>query len=135
MAIIGHSRFIPVFLGNIVRKRLEQTFLAIPNLYQSFWEKLLEKIWNNHFWPFQIYTSLLEKNCWKIIWNGHFFHSKFIPVLLGNIVRKRIGQAFMAIPNLYQSFWEKLLEKIQNGHYWPFQICTSLLEKNCWKKI
>ena len=156
--IFGHSKFIPVFLGNIVRKRLEQTFLAIPNLYQSFWEKLLEKIWNNHFWPFQIYTSpfwekllgkiqnghfwpfqictsLLEKNCWKIIWNGHFFHSKFIPVLLGKIVRKRLEQAFFTIPDLYQFFWEKFSEKNWNNHFWPFLIYTSLLEKNCWKKI
>ena len=73
-------------LGNIVRKRLEQTFLAIPNLYQSFWEKLLEKIQNNHFWPFQICTSLSGKNCWKNLyqsfwetlsekdWNKHFGH-------------------------------------------------------------
>ena len=179
-AIFGHSKFIPVFLGNIVRKRLEQPFLAIPSLYQSFWEKLLEKIWNKHFRPFQIYTSLFGKNCWKKSerpflaipnlyqsfwetlsekdWNKHFWpfliytslsgkncwkkfgttifgHSKFIPVFLGNIVRKRLEQTFLAIPNLYQSFWEKLLEKIQNGHFWPFQICTSLLEKNCWKKI
>ena len=133
-AIFGHSWFIPVFLGNIVRKRLEQTFLAIPNLYQSFWEKLLEKIWNNHFWPFQIYTSLFGKNCWKkfrMAIFGHskfvpvflrkiigkqfkmaiFGHSKFIPVLLGNIVKKKLEQPFLAIPNLYQSFWEKLLEK------------------------
>ena len=209
MAIIGHSKFIPVFLGNIVRKRLEQTFLAIPNLYQSFWEKLLEKIWNNHFWPFLIYTSLFGKNCWKKFGTTIFGHSKFIPVflgkiarkkleqpylakisllgkicwkkfrmaipnftslleknsipfqfipvLLGNIVRKRLGQA-MAIPNLYQSsweklleinkewpflpfqilyqsFWEKLSEKDWNNHFWPFQIYTSPSGKHCWKKI
>ena len=76
MAIFGHSEFIPVFLGKIVGKNSvflgkivgknsEQPFLAIPNLYQSFWQKLSEKIWNSHFWPFQIYTSLLGKNCQK----------------------------------------------------------------------
>ena len=40
MCIFGHSKFIPVFLGKIVQKNLEQPFLAIPNLYQSFWAKL-----------------------------------------------------------------------------------------------
>ena len=32
---IGHSEFIPVFLGKIVRKNLEWPFLVILNLYQS----------------------------------------------------------------------------------------------------
>ena len=112
-AIFGHSKFIPVFLGNIVRKRLEQTFLAIPNLYQSFWEKLLEKIWNNHFWPFQIYTSLFGKNCWKKFRMAIFGHSKFVPVFLRKIVGKRL----------------------ENGHFWPFQIYTSPFGKNCQKKL
>ena len=142
MAIIGHSKFIPVFLGNIVRKRLEQTFLAIPNLYQSFlrkivgkkfrmaiighskfipvfWETLSEKDWNKHFWPFLIYTSLSGENCWKKFGTTIFGHSKLIPVLLGKIVRKRLEQAFLAIPI----------------PFWPFLIYTSLLEKNCWKKF
>ena len=115
MAIIDHSKFIPVFLGNIVRKRLEQTFLAIPNLYQSS-----------------------GKNCWKKFRMAIIDHSKFIPVFLGNIVRKRLEQTFLAIPNLYQSFWEKLLEKIRNNHFWPFQIYTSLwetLSEKNWKKF
>ena len=81
MCIFGHSEFMPVFLGKMVRKNSEQTFLAIPNLYQSFWEKLSEKIWNGHFWSFRIYTSLFGKNC-----------------------QKKFGMAFLAIPNLYQSF-------------------------------
>ena len=51
-AIFGHSKFIPVFLGKTVGKNSEWPFLAILNLYQSFWEKLLEKNWNSHFWPF-----------------------------------------------------------------------------------
>ena len=179
--IFGHSKFIPVFLGNIVRKRLEQTFLAIPNLYQSFWEKLLEKIWNNHFWPFQIYTSLFGKNCWKKYRMAIFGHSKFVPVflrkivgkkfkmaifghtkfiavLLGNIVKKNwnihfwpfliytslfgkncwkknLEWPFLAIPNLYQSFWETLSKKNWNIHFWPFLIYTSPFGKNCQKKI
>ena len=51
MCIFGHSEFIPVFLGKIVEKDSEQPFLAILNLYQSFWEKLSEKISNGHVWP------------------------------------------------------------------------------------
>ena len=128
------------------------------SLYQSFWGKLLEKIWNNHFWPFQIYTSPSGKNCQKKIGTSIFGHSKFIPVLLGKIVRKKLEQPFLAIPNLYQSSTEKLLEKISewpflailylyqsfwetlsekdwNKHFWPFQIYTSLFQKNCQKKI
>ena len=97
MCIFGHSKFIPVFWGKIVGKNSEQLFLAILNLYQSFWEKLLEKIWNDHFWPFQIYTSLFGKNCWKkfgmTIWpfrTAIFGHSEFIPVFLGKIVGKNL---------------------------------------------
>ena len=133
--IFGHSKLIPVFLGKIVRKRLEQAFFAIPDLYQFFWEKFSEKNWNNHFWPFLIYTSLSGKNCWKKFGTTIFGHSKFIPVFLGNIVRKRLEQTFLAIPNLYQSFWETLSEKDWNKHFWPFLIYTSLFGKNCWKKF
>ena len=134
MAIFCHSKFIPVLLGNIVKKKLEHPFLAIPNLYQSFWPKLLEKIWNGHFWPFQIYTSPFGKNCQKKIGTTIFGHSKFVLVFLRKIVgkkfgmailpfqintslfgkncQKKIGKPFLAIPNVYQSFWENLLEKI-----------------------
>ena len=75
--MFGHSEFIPVFLGKIVRKNLEWPFFAIPNLYQSFWEKLSEKKW-----PFQIYTSLFGKNYQKKFRTAIFGHSKFIPVFL-----------------------------------------------------
>ena len=143
-AIFGHSKFIAVFLGKIVEKNLEQPFLAIPNLYQSFW-------------PFQIYTSLFGKNCWKKFRTAIFGHSKFIPVSLGKLLEKiqnsrfwpiqictslfrkncwkNLEWPFLAILNLYQSFWEKLLEKNQNSHFWPFQIYTSLFGKNCQKKF
>ena len=77
MAIFGHSKFIPVFLGKIVRKNLVWPFLAIPNLYQSFWEKLSEKFWYGHFWPFQIYTSLFGKYCQKKFGMASFGHSEF----------------------------------------------------------
>ena len=92
-AIFGHSEFIPVFLEKIVRKNLEY-----------------------HFWPFWIYTSLFVKNCQKKFGTTIFGHSEFIPVFLGKIVRKKLEWPFLAIPNLYQSFWpfwEKLSEKIQ----------------------
>ena len=110
MAIFCCSEFIPVFLGKIVRK-----------------------IWNGHFWPFQIYTSLC-----------------------GKIVEKNSEWPFLAIPNLYQSFWEncwekfgmtifghsefiqvfsgKIVRKIWNSHFWPYQIYASLFQKNCWEK-
>ena len=82
MPICGHSEFIPVFLGKIVMKNSEWPFLAIPNLYQSFLEKLSEKIWNGHF--------------------------EFIPVFLGKIFGKNLEWLFLAVPNLYQCFWGKL---------------------------
>ena len=131
MAIFGHSEFISVFLGKIVAKNSEQPLLVIPNLYQSFWKKLLEKIQNGHFWLFQIYTSLSGKSCQNKFGMPLLGHSKFIPVFLGKIVRKNSEQPFLAIPNLEQSFWGKLLEKIWNGHYSPFQIYTSLFGKSC----
>ena len=86
MAISGHSKFRPVFLGKIVGKNSERPFLAIPNLYQSFWEKLLEKIWNSH--------------------------SKFIPVFLGKIVRKNLEQPFLAILNYTSLFGKNCWKKI-----------------------
>ena len=91
---------------------MEWPFLPFQILYQSIWEKLSEKDWNNHIWPFQVYTSPFGKHCPKKIGTSNFGHSKFIPVLLGNIVGKRLEQTFLAIPNLYQSFG-----------------------KNCWKKF
>ena len=105
-------------------KFLEWPFLAIPNLYQSFWEKLSEKIQNGHYWPFRIYTNLFGENCQEKFRTAIFGHSKFIPIFLGKIVRKKSEQPFLAILNLYQSFWEKLSGKIWNDHFWPFQIYT-----------
>ena len=143
--------------GKNCQKKLKQPFLAIPDLYQYFWETLSEKDWNKHFWPFLIYTSLSGKNCWKKFGTTIFGHSKFIPVFLGKIVGKNSEWPFLAIPNLYQSSWEKLLEnnlkwpflaipnlyqsfwetlskKNWNIHFWPFLIYTSFFGKNCWKK-
>ena len=54
----GHSKFIPVFLGKIVTKNLEWPFLAILNFYQSFWEKLMEKIWNSHFGHSEFFLTI-----------------------------------------------------------------------------
>ena len=74
MPIFDHSDFIPVSLGEIVEKNLELPFLAIPNLYQSFWKKLSKKIGNSFFWLFQICTSLFGKNCQKKIGMTIFGH-------------------------------------------------------------
>ena len=132
--IFGHSKFIPVFLGKIVGKNSEWPFLAIPNLYQSSWEKLLENNMEWPFFPFQIYTSPFGKNCQKKIGTSIFCQAWFIPVLLRKIVRTKLEQPFLAIANLYQSFWEKLLKKIQNDHIWPFLIYTSPFGKKIvWK--
>ena len=100
--------------------------MAILNLYQSFWEKLSEKIQNSHFWPFQIYTSPFGKNCWKKFLTAIFGHSEFIQVFLGKIwngyfwsfpiytsflgggkLSEKFKWPFLAILNLYKSFWEK----------------------------
>ena len=70
MAIFGHSEFIPVFLGKIVRKNLDCPLLAIPNLYQSFSKILLEKILNGHFWPFQIFSDYFSVHITLIEYNG-----------------------------------------------------------------
>ena len=80
-------------------KNLEQPFMAILNFPPTFWENCREKIWNGHFWPFQIYTSPSGINC-----------------------PKNLEWLFLAILNFTPSFWEKLSEKIQNSHFWPFQI-------------
>ena len=134
-AIFDHSEFVPVFLGKNVGKKMEWPFLAILSLYQSLWEKLLGKFQNGPFWLFQIYTSLFEKNCQKILRMAIFDHCKFIPVFLGKIVRKILEQPFLAIINLYQSFWGKLSEKIQNCHFWLFQTFPHLFGENCCKKF
>ena len=145
MAIFGHSKFVLVFLGKVVRKNVEQPFqiytslfgkscqkkcemaiLAIPDLYQSFWKKLAEKIQTGHFWlfsiytslfgiscqknlewQFQIYTCLLGKNCQKKFKMAIFGHSKFIPVFLGKAVGKIVEWPFLAILNLCQFFLGK----------------------------
>ena len=134
MAIFGHSKFIAVFLGKIVRRNSEWPFLAIPNLNQSFWEKLSERIQNGHFLPIWIYTSHFRKNCQKKIGVTIFG----IPNLYQSLWKKlleKFGMTIFGIPNLYQSLWEKLSEKIWNGHFWQFQIYTSVFGKNCWKNL
>ena len=117
MAIFGHSKFIPVFLGKIVRKNSKWPFLAIPNFWKKlsekfgmaifghsefipvFLEKLSEKIWNGHFWLFQIDTSLFGKSC----------HKKFV----------------MAIPNFSDNFSVHITLLECNGLE-SNEICTFL---------
>ena len=135
MVIFGHSEFIPVFLGKIVRNNFEWPFLAILNLYQSVLEKLFEKIWNSHLWPFWIYGSLFGKDFLKKFGMAISGHSEFIQVFFGEIVRKKLEWWFLVILNLHQSFWERFLEKIWNDHFWSFRIYTSLFWRNCQKKF
>ena len=142
MHILGHSEFLPVLLGKIVGKNLEQPFLAILNLYQSFGEKVLEKIQNGHFWPFQIYISLFGKNCQKkfgmaIFGCSKFFqsfwenivrkfgmaifgHSEFIPVILGKIVRKKFKMAIFGHPKFVPAFLGKIVRENLEWPFWPF---------------
>ena len=100
MAKNGHSKFI-------------QTFLV-----QKHWKNCQ----NGQFWLFQIYANLFGENCWKKFRMPIFGHPKFIPVFLGKNVRKNMEHPFLAIPNLYQSFWEKLSEKTWKAYFWLFQI-------------
>ena len=122
-AIFGHSKFIPVFLGKVVRKNVEQPFLAIPNLYQSVWEKLSEKMWNSHFWPFQIYTSLSGKSCQKKIRLAIFGHYKFIPNFFWDKLSEKFGMAIFGHFEFILVFWEKIARK---NSEWPFLAIPNL---------
>ena len=79
MAIFGHSKFIPVFLGKI-----QKGHFGCSKFIQVFLGKIGKKF----------RTAI-------------FGRSKFIPVFLGKIVRKNSERLFLAIPNSYQSFWGK----------------------------
>ena len=130
---------IPIYTSLLYQKGLNKFGIHIFGLsefiYKSSWKKLLEKIQNSHFWPFYIYTSIFEKHCWKKFGAAIFGHSKFIPVFLRKIVGKIWNSLFLAIPNLDQSFWEKLSEKIKTGHFGHSKLYISLFGKNCWKKF
>ena len=160
---IQNSRFWPIQICSSLFRRncwknLEWPFLAILNLYQSFWEKLLEKNQNSHFWPFQIYTSHFGKNCWEKIENSHFWPfqiytnlfgkncwkkiqnilAKFIPVFLGKLLEKLLEKFGMAIFGHFEFipvFLGKIVGKKSEQPFWPFQIYTSLFGKNCQKKF
>ena len=71
----GDSKLIKTFLvqkhwKKIVGKNLKCPFLAILNLYQSFWEKLSERIQNGHFWLFQIFSDNFSVHITLIECNG-----------------------------------------------------------------
>ena len=99
MAIFSHSEFVPVFLGKIVRKNLEQPFFAILNSYQSFWEKLSEKIGTAIFGHSKLIPVFFGKNCQKKFGTATFGHSELIPVFLGKLVRKNLEQPLLATLN------------------------------------
>ena len=104
MAIFGHSEFLLVFFRKNCWKKFGMAIFGHSQFLPFFWEKLWEKIWNSHFWPFPISTSLFGKNCGNLEW----------PVL--------------AITNFYQSFWGKVSEKIWNGHFsYNFSVHATLM--------
>ena len=161
-----------IFSIKTLEELSEWPILAVPNIYQSLWGKLSDKIQNAHFWSFQIYTSLLGKKKSEKNWNGHFWLfqiytslfgknclkkfgmpifgcSEFIPVFLGKIVRKNSEHPFLAIPNLYQSFWEKfgtpisccsefilifLGKIVGKNSEWPFLAIPNLYQ-SFWQKL
>ena len=100
MPIFGHSKFTPVFLG-----------------------KLLEKIWNSHFGCSEFVPAFLgkivRKNMEQPFW--HFFLEK--------IVGKNLEWLFLAGLNLYQSFWEKLSEKIEMATFGHSEFILVFLGK------
>ena len=61
MLTFGHSEFIPVFLGQTVRK-----------------------FWNGH----SEFIPVFWENCQKKDGTANFGHSEFVAVFLGKIVRK-----------------------------------------------
>ena len=70
-------------------------------------EGLSEKIWNGHFWPFLIYTSLFEKNCQKKIGMAIFGHYKF----------------FLTIFLYILLYWSVMvLKAMKFVHFWIFTV-------------
>ena len=71
----------------------------------SFWEKLLEKIQNSHFWPFRISSDFFGKNCWKkfrMVRNGN---SEFVPTIFPKKMGKNTKWPKLGILNLFKPFW------------------------------
>ena len=81
MATKGHSKFIPVFLGKIVRKKLEQPFLAIPNLYQFFGENCWKKFRMAKLGCFEFSLTIvlyISLECNGLESNERFFENKIV---------------------------------------------------------
>ena len=111
MSNFGHSKFLPVFLGKIVRKNLEQSFLAILNFYQFFWEKLLENFEMAIF--------------------GHF---KFSPSIWEKLLEEIQNGKKMAVPNFSDNFFVHITLIECNGLE-SIEICTFLDFKKFFEKI
>ena len=101
--------------------------MAILNLCQSFWEKLLEKIWNGHFWPFQICTSLFGKNCQKKFGMAIFGHSDFVPVFLGKKCWKKFRLAIFGHSKFCQPFWKNCWKKLETAIFGHSQFVSVFL--------
>ena len=79
MSNFGNSKFLPVFLGKIVGKNLELPFLAILNLFPSFWEKIFTRnlgkiVGKNSNGQFLSYLVLKD---WKKFGMAKVWHSEF----------------------------------------------------------
>ena len=98
-AIFGNSKFMPVFLGKIVTRNLEWPFLAIPNFFPSFWEKIVGKNSNGHFGHIWCYKTGRNLEWLKL----------GIPNLFKPFWCKKTGinleQPKLGIPNLFKPFW------------------------------
>ena len=133
--ILAILNFFLSFCTKLVGKNLECPTLPSLNFFQSFWGKLLEEICNTHFWPFQISSSIFGKNCQKKFGMAIFGLSEFLPVFFWKIVRRNSKHPFLAIPNLFQSFWQKLSEEIQNGHAFEPFWCKKTGINSKWQKL
>ena len=91
------------------------------------YRKIVRKNLKQPNWPFQMFSDNLSQKDWYKFGMAKNGDSKLIKTFLvqkhwKKIVGKNLECPFLAILNLYQSFWEKLSERIQNGHFWLFQI-------------
>ena len=64
-----------------------------------------------------------------------FGHSKFLPVFLYQKGFNKFGMCIFGHSEFIPVFLGKMLENIQNGHFWSFQIYTSLFGKYCKKNF
>ena len=131
------------FCTKMVWKNSECPILAVPNFLQSF-GKIVGKIWNTHFWQFQIYTSLFGKNlehpflwpfqissnlfgknCWKKFRTSIFGYSQFLEVFL-----KKFGVSIFGHSKFLQIYLGKIVgKKIGTSSFGHSKFLPVFLEK------